>query len=68
MITEDTYKMPTILDGQKVMVGKFAQTLRRSLWMEHLNLSEEQVRDPLNDNLIEQMNTFALVNKTPIDY
>jgi len=55
-------KIPSMMGGEKVLVGNFAHTLRRELWMEHLNFSVEQVIDPLNEKLIEEMNIMAQVS------
>ena len=49
------------MNGRTTYVGKYSHTLRTSLWMEHLNLPEEEVEDPLDTDLIERMNSMALV-------
>ena len=41
---------------------KFAHTLRRELYMEHLGASSEEVEDPLDDILMEKMNKAAEVS------
>ena len=50
------------MDSKMVSVGEFAHNLRKRLWMEHLNLSEEEVQDPLNPQLIPKMKETAEVS------
>lgn len=39
------------MNGAKVNVGKFAHTLRTSLYMEHFELTYDEVADPLSRTL-----------------
>ena len=48
MIIEDTDLVPSLMDGEEVMVGKFSHTLRVALYQEHLAMTATEVRDPLS--------------------
>lgn len=50
------------MDSKEVFLGEFAYNLRKNLWMEHLNLPEEEVQDPLNLQLINKMKETAEVS------
>ncbi|KZW01475.1 phospholipase D/nuclease [Exidia glandulosa HHB12029] len=51
IVVEDTDLIESKMDGKPYMAGRFAATLRRKLWREHLGLIEPQVcesdRDPV---------------------
>ena len=61
MVVEDSVKLNVKINGKSTVVSKFAHTLRRDLYKEHLNISDEYAEDPLNDELINQMSTNAAV-------
>jgi len=59
MIVEDTKKVSINMNGIKTEVGSFAHTLRKELYKEHLGLSDKEVEDPLNENLVKELTRIA---------
>jgi len=55
MITKDTEKIQTTMNGQPFAAPRFAHTLRTHLYQEHFGLPYEAVKDPLDDELLEAM-------------
>lgn len=51
------------IDGGEEDVGEFAHTLRKQLYREHLDLTDEEVEDPLCDDLHIKMKEIARVIK-----
>lgn len=49
------------IDGGDELVGEFAHTLRKQLYKEHLDLKDEEVEDPLCDDLHIKMKEIARV-------
>ena len=48
----DTQKIPSLMNGEKIFVSKNIAELRRMLYLEHLNFTDEkQVIDPLSEKL-----------------
>jgi len=62
IIIEDNFKVGSVLAGQQVMVSNFVHNLRTRLFMEHLNLSQEEVRDPMAPGLNAYMKERAQKN------
>jgi phospholipase D1/2 len=55
VVTRDNNQIEITMDGEKVLVSRFAHTLRMALWREHLGLSDtdadnKRIRDPISDS------------------
>jgi hypothetical protein len=54
-----TFKM----GGKTVTGGAFAHSLRMNLYSEHLGLSFDEVKDPIDPSFVSKMNQIADVLK-----
>ncbi|KAI8085326.1 hypothetical protein BDF21DRAFT_379811 [Thamnidium elegans] len=52
MITEDKDMIPSRMNGEPYRAGRFAATLRRQLWKEHLGLIDEEEIDTVTDAML----------------
>ncbi|CAO0797085.1 unnamed protein product [Mucor circinelloides] len=52
LITEDKDLIPSRMNGQPYQASRFAATLRRQLWKEHLGLIDEEPIDQVNDAML----------------
>ncbi|KAG0174673.1 hypothetical protein DFQ28_005271 [Apophysomyces sp. BC1034] len=49
LLVEDQDMIPSVMDGRYYEAGRFAATLRRQLWKEHLGLIPDQVLDEVTN-------------------
>ncbi|CAO3630936.1 unnamed protein product [Mucor hiemalis] len=52
MLTEDKDMIPSRMNGEPYQASRFAATLRRQLWKEHLGLIDEEEIDIVNDAML----------------
>ncbi|KAL0085255.1 hypothetical protein J3Q64DRAFT_1746253 [Phycomyces blakesleeanus] len=52
LLVEDQDMIPSMMNGRPYDAARFAATLRRQLWKEHLGLLEDQPLDVLNDAML----------------
>ncbi|KAI9319321.1 hypothetical protein BX666DRAFT_1925043 [Dichotomocladium elegans] len=53
LLVEDQDMIPSLMNGREYEAGRFAATLRRQLWKEHLGLlGEERALDDVNENMM----------------
>jgi hypothetical protein len=49
------------MNGTPFLASFFAHTLRVNIFKEHFDLSEAELRDPLNDKILNKMEMIANV-------
>ncbi|KAI0703476.1 phospholipase D/nuclease [Cytidiella melzeri] len=63
LVVEDEDMIETTMDGQKYMAARFAATLRRQLYKEHLGLIKPQLCEGANEHVDSFMQPAPFVNQ-----